>query len=513
MAEPSRTPGPAISSDKHLSLRRRILGFVGTLVLLSLAASTLSLYRITEVNRLLDAINRVSVPLGRLFSQMQSDADVLRRELERSLGYSHWKDPHWRPRPIPRWIEDILENETERLNEFLRSEREWASPEDRKRWLEWADGVQKGLEQLRGDAAKLYSALEQKDEGAAAKIYPQWVSGIESWQRQIQWGASEYERALKQTFALAESRVAELRTGLEMILAVVVLISMLFLWLGERALRPLSELTNLAREITRRGLRREDKALLPEIPLSRNDEVSQLAREFRQMATALLEREKTVESQKHRLQEQNRLLREIGELNENILKSIDSVLVVTDLDGRITRCNPIAAAFLGAREDRILGSSLMGWPKLEPFVRSFPGGPLWLERMRSSSEAFRIEPARIEGRVYGGHLIPLKHEGEPTGGSILVLDDLTDELDLHERLRIAENLAAVGRMSAQVAHEVRNPLHSIGLEAEMAAEMASKLGNPPLKQSLQSILSGVDRLEKITENYLKLSRLSAGQKR
>src|SRR3954471_13379848 len=127
-------PGPGELSgegDTRLSLRKQILGFVGALVLLSLLASTVSVYRITEVNRLLDAINRVSVPLGRLFSRMQSDADVLRRELERSLGYAHWKDPHWRPRPIPRWIEDILENEAERLNEFLKSEKEWATPEER----------------------------------------------------------------------------------------------------------------------------------------------------------------------------------------------------------------------------------------------------------------------------------------------------------------------------------------------------------------------------------------------
>lgn len=108
--------------------------------------------------------------------------------------------------------------------------------------------------------------------------------------------------------------------------------------------------------------------------------------------------------------------------------------------------------------------------------------------------------------------MPLKRGNRITDGTILVLEDLTQELDLQERLRTAENMAAVGRVSAQVAHEVRNPLHSIGLEAEMASEMASKLGSSPLKQSLQSILMAVDRLEKITQNYLKFSKLSAGEK-
>jgi signal transduction histidine kinase len=109
--------------------------------------------------------------------------------------------------------------------------------------------------------------------------------------------------------------------------------------------------------------------------------------------------------------------------------------------------------------------------------------------------------------------MPLRTEGGEAGGAIWVLDDLTEEMDLQERLRRAENMAAVGRMSAQVAHEVRNPLHSIGLEAEMAAEMANRLGNVSLKQSLHSILGSVDRLEKITDNYLKLSKLSAGEKK
>ena len=374
------------------SLRRRILGFVCALILLSLLGSTVSLYRITEVNRSLDSINRVSVPLGKLFAQMQVDADVFRRELNRGLGYSHWKDPYWTSRPVPRWIVDVIESEVDRAQKLIHED----PTENREQWEHWASDLSKNFGVLKDHAAKLYTALEQKDQATAERLYPEWTASLDDWIKQLQWGVTEHEQVLRGTFTVAQSRVSELRTGLEGILLVVVSLSLLLLWLGERALRPLGELTRLAREITRRGLKKEDKTLLPKITMSRNDEVSQLAREFYNMATALLEREKVVETQKKSLEDQNRLLREMGELQI--------------------------------------------------------------------------------------------------------------------RLERAEHLAAVGRMSAQVAHEVRNPLHSIGLEAEMAADQAAKIGHLSLKQSLQSILASVDRLEKITENYLKLSRLSAGEK-
>jgi len=498
------------------------LASVGALVLLSLLGSTLSLYRITEVNQSLDAINRVSVPLERLLSQMRSDADILQREMERGLGYSHWKDPHWRPRRIPSWISDVLDNELNRVRDLVEGRSEGDLNSTHARWKGWVQKVDSGLEGLRGDATSLFRALKRKDYTSAKVLYPQWRNGLDEWVRQLDWGRRESSRDLRRQFSLAERRVDELRVGLKVILIVVIFLSLSILWLGEKALRPLEQLTRLAREISRRGLRKEDKGKLPQLSLNRKDEVSQLAREFHRMATTLLEREKTVENQHRRLHDQNRLLKEMGALNKDILGSIESILIVTDLGGTITKINPVAARWLGTSAEEILGTSLLSWKSLIDCLKGATEQFHLADGMEGLTGVCRIDPTTIGDRVFGGHLMPLKALEDSrlgsnptrgvsqTNGAIVVLEDLTDQMELQTRLRLAENLAAVGRMSAQVAHEVRNPLHSIGLEAEMALDYAEQLGAVPLKQSIQSILAAVDRLEKITDNYLKLSRPSTG---
>lgn len=380
------------------SLRSRVLRFVGALIVLSLLGSAISLFQITGVNQSLQVINRVSMPVSKLFAQMQIDAEVFKRELTRGLGYQHWSDPHWQPRPVPKWITEVLENEIARAKTLLadgaaNGDRE--SAQSNQQWGKWVEDLDSGFGKLRANAEALSAALERKDREEAARLYPLWMQAQEEWSKQLQWGVNEHERAMQERFTTAQSQVGQLRTGLEMILLVVVSLSLLLLWLGERALRPLNDLTRLARDITRRGLKREDKEKLPTL-VQGDDEVSQLAREFHRMATQLLERERVVESQRRSLEDQNKLLKE--------------------------------------------------------------------------------------------------------------------NLELQDKLQKAENLASVGRLSAQVAHEVRNPLHSIGLEAEIALDLAQKSQSPALRSSIQSILGSVERLERITENYLKLSRLSAGEK-
>jgi signal transduction histidine kinase len=79
-----------------------------------------------------------------------------------------------------------------------------------------------------------------------------------------------------------------------------------------------------------------------------------------------------------------------------------------------------------------------------------------------------------------------------------------------QRLIRSERLAAVGKIAAQITHEVRNPLSSIGLNAEMLEDELSALPRERVAEATslaRAIVKEVDRLTEITEEYLRFARL------
>ncbi len=76
-----------------------------------------------------------------------------------------------------------------------------------------------------------------------------------------------------------------------------------------------------------------------------------------------------------------------------------------------------------------------------------------------------------------------------------------------QELRRAERLAAVGRLSAHITHEIRNPLNSLGLNAELLAEELPAGASAEARSLVAAIAREVDRLNGVAEEYLRFARL------
>ena len=88
-------------------------------------------------------------------------------------------------------------------------------------------------------------------------------------------------------------------------------------------------------------------------------------------------------------------------------------------------------------------------------------------------------------------------------GSLWVIERVTQRVHDQENLARTQRLAVVGRMLAQITHEVRNPLNAMSLNTEMLLD--EELGEEAIEM-LSIITTEIQRLEKITERYLGLSR-------
>ena len=211
----------------------------------------------------------------------------------------------------------------------------------------------------------------------------------------------------------------------------------------------------------------------------------------------------------HRLQEKAVELTRLTEYNESILESLVTGILVLDLDGRIVRWNRAMETLTGRWREEALGR-FMDDVFPSPFLAALRAN-LVLEDGQLSAHVDRLQLPAAEGKelTVNATMTPFEVGAGKRWGTILILDDVTTRVQLHEQLQHSEKMASIGLLAAGVAHEVNTPLAGISSYTQMLREQVS--ADDPRAGLLEKIERQTFRAAKIITNLLNFARSGAGE--
>jgi len=223
-------------------------------------------------------------------------------------------------------------------------------------------------------------------------------------------------------------------------------------------------------------------------PLHRSDEFGQVSTKISQIGQQL------------------RGVREIfSTLRENldqVLGGLEDGLLLFTRDGRAVMVSPAVERFLGIPADQLLGREAGDiFPPDHPLRAALrlDGGSIAPVSTQVELPAAGDRPARAIG--VSAQAIA---EGSTRMGALVTLTDLESRERISTQLQVSERLAALGRVTAGVAHEVKNPLNSMRLWLENLKGYIP-VGEEP-QQAVRVLDAEIDRLDTVVKRFLDFTR-------
>ncbi len=174
-------------------------------------------------------------------------------------------------------------------------------------------------------------------------------------------------------------------------------------------------------------------------------------------------------------------------------------------DDKVTMCNREIVKAWRVKKDEIINKSVKD-DKI-PYIGGVASKIT--EKFRKGIETSQHQEIKIKnGFLYNTFSAVLDESGR-YWGTVLTSHDITERKKLELQLLHTERLAAIGEMSAKVAHEIRNPLSSISLNTELLYDEIinnDEGGKKDAENLIQSILSEVDTLTEMSDEYLRYAR-------
>src|SRR5690348_9932982 len=236
--------------------------------------------------------------------------------------------------------------------------------------------------------------------------------------------------------------------------------------------------------------------LAPQTPGTQNPSAF-MAASMQGVIQKLRDQEKELE-RLHRIEKERAAHSE--RLSEEVTRNMPAGLLVVNANGIISSANPAAEQTLG-----ILGLAFRRYSEAL-------GEESHLTRLVSNclatGQIFRREQVEYSGpqgqkRQLGVTISPIRRSNEKVTGAICLLSDLTELSALQQQIQLKENLAALGELSAGIAHEFKNALATISGYAQMLKADATA---PEIAENAQRILEQTQNITRVVTEFLKYAR-------
>jgi two-component system sensor histidine kinase AtoS len=231
------------------------------------------------------------------------------------------------------------------------------------------------------------------------------------------------------------------------------------------------------------------------IDIRTGDEIGELGKNFNHMI-------QQIRLQRNELENNLREITSLKAYADNILSSMTNGLITIDLEEKVVTLNEMAEKILGKKKEGMVGLTLD-----QVFGSDHPLHQMMVETLLHGEGIFHSE---MELKRDGENLWLTASTSSLTDaegkkiGALVIFQDITEIKALEEKLRHADRLAALGTLSAGLAHEIKNPLSAIKTFVQL---LPKKIENPFFMEKFSiTVPREIDRINQLVEDLLELTR-------
>jgi signal transduction histidine kinase len=208
----------------------------------------------------------------------------------------------------------------------------------------------------------------------------------------------------------------------------------------------------------------------------------------------------------HKIERLGRQVRDVKEVFSALKENLDQIMANLQ-DGLMLFTSDFRAVLVSASAERFVGKprgEMLGCTPTEIFSERTPLGSAVLDSFRSRQPLLGEEIEAENGRRVEISLDFIEEHGERIG-ALLTLRDAESVHRIEDEIELSRRLAAIGRLTSGVAHEVKNPINAIVVHLEVMRQKLKEI-DPDTRRHIDVISSEIQRLDRVVQTLVDFTR-------